>query len=74
MGEYPEAWEARIATLCEQFPEFSKEDVVEGLLAMDGHAGKVARLLRGGISDTAFRKQPGAASEQQEPVADSADI
>eukprot|EP01043_Picozoa_sp_COSAG02_P049284 COSAG02_NODE_4933_length_4818_cov_2.172706_2_plen_299_part_00 len=53
---YPAEWEQRVETLAAQFEgQFSKAEVIEALIHLDGHAGKVARLLRGGISDTAFQ-------------------
>ena len=56
VSNYPAEWEQRVETLCAQFEgQFSKAEVVEALLHLDGHAGKVARLLSGGISDTAFQ-------------------
>ena len=65
---YPEEWEARIETLCREFREFPKADIVNGLLHFDGHAGKAARLLRGGISDTAFKTEPGK-TKRSKPLA-----
>lgn len=61
---YPAEWEQRVETLAVQFEgQFSKAEVIEALLHLDGHAGKVARLLRGGISDTAFQaKSPAGAN------------
>ena len=61
---YPAEWEARVESLAAQFEgQFSKAEVIEALLHLDGHAGKTARLLRGGISDTAFQAESPAATE-----------
>jgi hypothetical protein len=76
---YPAEWEQRVETLAAQFEgQFSKAEVIEALIHLDGHAGKVARLLRGGISDTAFQPQyasngdgeVGAAGSKIEPTAE----
>ena len=57
---YPVEWEPRIETLLSQFKaDFHRAEIVEAMIHMDGHAGKVARILRGGISDAAFSSSGG---------------
>ena len=72
---YPAAWEPRVESLAAQFEgHFSKAEVIEALLHLDGHAGKTARLLRGGISDAAFQAEsPAAVAVGDHGHGDSAD-
>ena len=42
---YPPEWETRIMTLCDRFPEESRQNIIKELRESDGHAGHAAAAL-----------------------------
>lgn len=69
---YPAEWEPRVEKLSAEFEDsYHRSEVVEALLYLDGHAGKVARLLRGGIHESAFKDPSLAAGDDGGSIGDS---
>merc|ERR1711939_251837 len=71
--EYPSDWEARVQNLTARFPHCGKAGVVELLKEMDGHAGKVTKLLiekgheeaKNAVTDSCPRKKEPSQKEKQ---------